>query len=185
VDPLTLFAVMFRASILAVGGQAALPLLREDLVRTGVTTDERLVEAITVGRLSTGPSGLYIVALGFFIAGWGGALVALAAAMIPPLLIVPAAALIRPRLVTRRVGGLVAGIALTTSGLVVATSIELLASVGGGAGASFLAIGGVPVWQLALAAAGLVVGWRGRRHPLWVITAGAVAGIAVLGLTGT
>lgn len=179
-DPAALFLTVFRASLLAVGGQAALPLLRDDLVRTGITTDERIIEAITVGRLSTGPSGLYIVALGFFIGGWPGAAIALAAAVLPPMLIVPAAALIRPRLLAPRVSGLVRGVALTTTGLVVATTLELLGSAARTTPGPGPTLADVPLWQIGLAGIGLIVGWDGRRHPLWVIVVGAAAGLVLL-----
>jgi hypothetical protein len=88
-DAWWLLLVFLRASLLSVSGQTALPLLRQDLLAAGLTTDQRLIEALTIGRLGTGPGGLYIIAIGYFTMGLIGAFVALIATIIPPLLVVP------------------------------------------------------------------------------------------------
>jgi hypothetical protein len=97
-DAWWLLLVFLRASLLSVSGQTALPLIRQDLLAAGLTTDQRLIEALTIGRLGTGPGGLYIVAIGYFTMGLIGAFVALIATIAPPLLVVPLAAFLRPRL---------------------------------------------------------------------------------------
>ena len=125
-DIVWLFLVFLRASFLSLGGQTALPLLRQDLVASGLITDQRIIEALTIGRLGTGPGGLYIIALGYFAMGWLGALAALVATTLPPLLVVPLSAYIRPRLGQARVNGTIRGLALATSGLVIVTSLQLL-----------------------------------------------------------
>ena len=78
-DPLALFAVLLKDSALALGGLGSLPLLRQDLVATGLATDSQLVQALAIGRLSTGPNGLWIVSLGYQMAGLLGAAMALIA----------------------------------------------------------------------------------------------------------
>jgi chromate transporter len=175
-DLVTLFLISLRASLLSVGGATALPLLREDLVRVGFLTDEEVVASLTIGRLSTGPNGLFIVAMGYLAMGWVGAVATLLAATVPPLLMVPAAALLRPRLVQPRVAGIVRGIGLAAVGLLVATMIQLLGSFGEG---------GLPApWQLALAAIGVGIGIRGRVNPIpFVLGAGAI-GIVLVAMGG-
>jgi chromate transport protein ChrA len=169
VDPLWLFLVFLRASVLSVGGQSGLPLLREDFVRTGVLADVQLIEALTIGRLSTGPGGLYMVAIGYMAASWLGAVLALIAVAAPPLVILPLSAYLRPRLMHRRVNGLVRGLALTTTGLVVATSVDLLAAAG---------VNGSPqVWQLGLVALGLGLTIQGKFHPALLVGIGAAVGL--------
>lgn len=98
-DPLALFVVLLRDSALALGGLGSLPLLRQDLVATGVVTDAQLVEALAIGRLSTGPNGLWIVSLGYQISGPLGAAMALVASSLPPLVILPATAVARRSLI--------------------------------------------------------------------------------------
>src|ERR1700704_3010549 len=118
-----LFVIMLRASLVSLGGQSGLPILRHDLVETGFMTDRQMVQALTVGRLGTGPGGLYVVAGGFMVASWAGAALAL---VLPPLLVFPLSAFLRPRTHTRWVNGLMRGLSLASAGLVGATSLQLL-----------------------------------------------------------
>lgn len=164
-----LFLVFLRAAALSVGGMAALPLLRQDLVTTGLVSERQILEALAIGRLSPGPTGLYVVTLGYFAAGAVGAVVALVAAALPPLAMVAVAGIVRRQLLSAWAAGVVRGVVLSTSGLVVSTSITLLAPD--------RAILGVPPWQLGLAivAAALVI--HGRTHPGIVVVGGALVGI--------
>ena len=130
-DPLALFVTFLRASVFSLGGQSGLPLLREDLVNSGALSDAQIIDGLVIGRLSTGPGGLYMVSFGYMAGGWWGSALALVAVTLPPLIILPAADYLRPRLTHRRVNGLIRGLAFTTSGLVVATSLDLLLSTGG------------------------------------------------------
>lgn len=168
-DPLWFFLVMIRASCLSLGGQTGVPLLRDDLVLTGVMTDVQLIQALTIGRLGTGPGGLYIVAIGYIVMGPAGAALALLAAVIPPLLVLPLSGYLRPRLPLPRVNGLLRGLVLASSGLVVAMSVELLSA---GSGTS-----GIAGWQVALVGAGLLAGLTKRIHPIAIIGVAAIAGI--------
>ena len=167
-DALALFAVFLKASALSLGGLSSLPLLRADLVAPGIATDDQVVQAIAIGRISTGPNGLYIVSLGYLVGGIVGATMALIAATIPPLVIVPITALARRWLLMTPVAGLVRGVALATAGLLVATGLSIVTA------------SGTPFWwQLALAAIGTVLTYRGTIHPALVIAIGACVGLAL------
>ena len=170
-DPVTLFLTFLRASVFSLGGQSGLPLLREDLVRSGTVTDLQIIDGLVIGRLSTGPGGLYMVSIGYLAGGWLGGGLALAAIALPPLVILPASSYLRPRLTHRRVNGLIRGLAFTTSGLVVATSLDLLISTGGKNGPA--------VWQLGLATLAFAVGLEGKRHPIFIVLLGAAVGLAL------
>jgi chromate transporter len=170
-EALGLFVVFLKAAALSVGGLGSLPLLRADLVAPGLVTEKQVIEALALGRLSTGPNGLFVVSLGYFAYGWLGAAIALVAASLPPLVLVPAAALVRRQLLSAWAAGIVRGVALSTSGLVVATATQLIAPD--------LRILAVPAWQLALAvAAGGLTVW-GKVHPGVLVVAGALIGIAL------
>src|SRR5207302_3887737 len=120
--------------------------------------DDKRVQAIAIGRISTGPNGLYIVSLGCLVAGVVGATMALVAATLPPLIIVPITAVARRWLLTTPVAGLVRGVALATAGLLVATGLGIVTA------------SGTPSWwQLALAAIATVLSYRGTLHPAVVI----------------
>jgi chromate transporter len=167
VDPLSLFAVLLKDSALALGGLGALPLLRQDLVSTGLVTDAQLVEALAIGRLSTGPSGLWIVSLGYQIAGPVGAVMALLASSIPPLVILPATAMARRWLMSLGFAGLVRGAALATAGLLSATGISLI-----------LPAGDAPSWwQVVVGVAAAALTYQGRLHPAAVVIGGAAVGL--------
>jgi chromate transporter len=168
-DPLGLFFTFLKASIFSMGGQSGLPLLREDLLRAGALTDLQIIDGLIIGRLSTGPGGLYMVSLGYLAGGWLGGALALVAITLPPLVVLPASMYLRPRLQDARVNGLVRGLAFTTGGLVVATSLSLLLSAGGSDGPA--------LWQVAVAVFGLLISLEGKRHPILIVLVGAVVGL--------
>ena len=165
-EPLGLLLVFLKSSALAVGGLASLPLLRADLVPRYVT-DAGIVQALAIGRLGPGPNGLYIVSLGYLVAGWTGALYALIGATLAPLAILPATALARRWLLSAWFGGLVRGVSLATAGLLLAT------------GATIVNAGGTQVWQLGLVVATVAVTLQGKLHPAVMIVVGGVVGLAL------
>ena len=167
--PLDLFWALLQASTLSLGAQTALPLLRTQLVGGGILTDRQMIEALAIGRLGTGPGGLFIVSLGYFAFGWPGALLALVAVTLPPLVIVPAATTLRKQLLSVPFAGALRGLALCTSGLVLPTKAVLI-------------LPGTPDgvntwWQGLLLLGGIALGIEGKRHPVLIIAAGAVAGL--------
>jgi chromate transporter len=166
-DPLGLFLVLLKDSALGLGGLGSLPLLRQDLVATGLATDAQLVQALAIGRLSTGPTGLWIVSLGYQMAGPAGAAIALLASCLPPLLILPATALARRWLLSVRFAGVVRGAALATAGLLVATGVSLV-----------VPLGDVPSWwQVAIGVAAAALTYDGRLHLAVVMIGGALLGL--------
>jgi chromate transporter len=169
-DLLGLFLIFLRAAALSVGGQGALPLLRQDLAGAGIVTEHQILEALAIGRVAPGPTGLYIVTLGYFAAGPLGAVIALAAALVPPVAMIAVASALRRQLLNAWASGVVRGVALSAGGLLVATSIRLLAPD--------RSIIEVPMWQLVLAAIGAALTVRGRTHPGLVMGAGAIVGLA-------
>lgn len=168
---LGLFAIFLKSSALAVGGLASLPLVHQDLVVPGIATDTQVIEALAIGRLSPGPNGLYLVSLGYEVAGWAGAAVATLAVSLPPLAIIPATALARRWLISARFGGLVRGVTLASAGLLVTTGLQI-AAPGLGAGTAVR----IAWWQAALAVIAVVETLRGKLHPALLVVLGIVAG---------
>ena len=166
-DPVALFVVLLKDSALALGGLGSLPLLRQDLVATGLATDAQIVQALAIGRLSTGPNGLWIVSLGYQMAGLAGAVMALVASSLPPLVILPATAVARRWLMSVPFAGLVRGAALATAGLLSATGISLIAPSGD-----------LPSWwQAIIGIAATALTYQGRLHPAVVVIGGALLGL--------
>jgi chromate transporter len=167
-DPIALFFIFLKAAALGMGGYGSLPVLREDLLLTGLATDEQLIQALAVGRFSTGPNGTYVVSLGYFAGGLGGALAALVASCLPPLVMVPLVAFARGRLLSAGFAGFNRGVLLAISGLLLAFGVAILAPAG---------IGGLAWWHVVLAVAAMAVTVHGRLHPALLIGLGAVAGL--------
>lgn len=172
-EPVWLFLIFLRASLFSLGGQTGLPLLRQDLVGAGFVSDQRIIEALTIGRLGTGPGGLYLIALGYFAMGLVGAIAAGVAMILPPLLVVPFAAFLRPRMRDLRINGAIRGLSLVTSGLVIATGIDLFREQSGG--------GNPAAWQVLVLALAGAAGLQGRLHPIWIIAGGAGVGLLTAG----
>ncbi len=166
-DPLALFLVLLKDSALALGGLGSLPLLRQDLVATGVATDAQLVQALAIGRLSTGPTGLWVVSLGYQLAGPLGAAMALVASTLPPLVILPATAVGRRWLLSVPFAGLVRGAALATAGLLCATGVSLIVPAGNAPS----------WWQVVVGIAAAALTYQGRLHPAVVVIGGAMLGL--------
>jgi len=167
VDALALFLVLLKDSALSLGGLGSLPLIRQDLVATGLATDAQLVEALAIGRLSTGPTGLWIVSLGYQIAGVPGAAMALVAASVPPLVILPGTILARRWLLSTGFAGLVRGAALATAGLLAATGVSIVAP----------GHGDFAWWQAGVGIVAATLTYHGRLHPAGVVIGGALFGI--------
>jgi chromate transporter len=169
VTEVALFLTLLKDAALSLGGLGSLPLIRQDLVAPGIATDAQVVQALAIGRLSTGPNGLWMVSLGYLIAGWAGALLALVASSLPPLVIVPATVIGRRFLLAPWFGGVVRGASLATAGLLAATGVSLIAPE------PRL----ITWWQLSLGIAAIALTYQGRVHPGLVVIGGAAAGIAL------
>ena len=89
-----LFWEFLKAGLLSFGGLGSLPILVQSLVHNhGWATDAQFGQALAVGRISPGPNGLYVIALGYLVYGVPGAGVAAVANVIPSLLVLPLSAL--------------------------------------------------------------------------------------------
>lgn len=84
-----LFLVFLKAAALSSGGLQALPILLDELTaQRGLLTTGDFASAVTIGRIAPGPNGLFVLSIGYYIAGLQGALAAALGIMTPPLLAV-------------------------------------------------------------------------------------------------
>src|SRR5579859_2245577 len=88
-DPLTYFWVAFKASLFSTGGLGNLPSLHQDLLARHWATDRQFASSIAIGQLAPGPTGLWVVALGYLTAGFVGAVLMTVAVVVPPVLVIP------------------------------------------------------------------------------------------------
>jgi chromate transporter len=126
IDPFTYFWILLKASLFSTGGTGNLPSIHADLVAHGWATDRHFSEALAMGQISPGPTGLWVISLGYLTYGVPGALMASLALCIPPMLVLLVAAL------HRRVGdhpamqGFVRGLGLAVSGIFLVVVAKLM-----------------------------------------------------------
>lgn len=120
-----LYWLFLRAVLLSFSGFATVPLLREALVLNhALLTDQQLNDAIAMSQASPGPLGMYVVIVGYFVAGLSGALAGLLSLMTPALLSIPIARLVL-RGQTAALQGACSGVVIMSCALMVVTGLRL------------------------------------------------------------
>lgn len=159
-----LYLLLLRATALSFSGFASVPVIREDLVvRRALVTDQELNSAIAISQASPGPLGLYLVVLGYFVAGLPGALAGVLALATPAILAVPIARAVR-RHRDSQVRGACAAIVIASCVLMATTSVQLAPEA-------------APNPQFALlAGAAFIALASGRVPPVFVILGSACLG---------
>jgi len=85
--PFALFWIMLRAALLSTTGTGNLPIVHQDLLSRGWATDRQFAESLAIGQISPGPTGLWVISLGYFVGGLRGAVLTLIAIALPPVLV--------------------------------------------------------------------------------------------------
>lgn len=163
-NPLALFAYMLKASLISFSGMGNVPSLHADLLARGWATDRQFVESLAVGQVSPGPTGLWVVSLGYLVAGVRGALLACLAIVIPPLLVLLVERGYRRVRHVRAVQGFVHGLGLGVVGTLVVVLIQLLR-------------GETDMWTLGFVLAGLALSSVPRIPVALIVGAAAAAGV--------
>ena len=140
---LVLFGLLLKASLFSTGGTGNLPSLHGDLTARGWATDREFGESLAVGQVSPGPSGLWVVSLGYLLAGGRGAGLALLAILLPPFLVVATERLYRRVQHHPAVEGFVRGLGLAVVGIFVVVLCGLLRGVGLDVRTALIALGSV------------------------------------------
>jgi chromate transporter len=121
-----LYLLLLKATMTSFSGLASLPMVRNDfVVERHLLTDRQLNTAVVAGRTGPGPNGLYLVSVGYFVAGWPGAAAGLMAVMTPAFLILPLMYWVGARAGTPRVRGAIRAVILASAGLLLSASLPL------------------------------------------------------------
>jgi chromate transporter len=121
-----LYLLLLKGTITAFAGLASLPVIQDALVfHYHVLTDKQLNEAVVVTRSTPGPVGLYIVSVGYFVAGVPGAIAGWAAMVTPALLIIPLVHFVGRRMEHPRVKNVLQTVVIASAGLLLAAAIPL------------------------------------------------------------
>lgn len=123
---LLLYLLMLKATVTTFNGQMSLPILRDELVvKRHVLTDRELSAAVTAAQSSPGPMGIYVVSVGYFVAGVPGAAAGWFALVTPAFVAVPLMRGIGRRLQHPRAKRMLSAAVLASAGLIVLSAVPL------------------------------------------------------------
>lgn len=164
---LQLFTGFVQLSLLAIGGAVSVApeMHRVFVSQQGLLSDAQFTSSMALAQAAPGPNVLFVAVMGFHAAGVAGALAALAGIMLPSTTL----ALVVSRWGRRRgdwlpVQAFKLGMAPVTLGLIAATGWLLAPPADQPA-------------AVALTVACALIVWRTRLHLLWLLAAGALAGM--------
>lgn len=159
------FFLTLKASLFSTGGLGNVPSLHADLLARKMATEQQFASSLSVGQLSPGPNGLWVVALGFAIGGIPGALVSIGAICIPAGLVLVLRKTYERHQGHLAVEGFVWGLSLATAAAFSRTM------------ASLVMLDQAILLNIIIAAAACVLALRTRIPVIVIIAAAALFGI--------
>jgi chromate transporter len=168
-NPVLVFLLLLKASATSFSGLTSMPVVRHDFVEMRhAMTDRQLNAAVVAGRTAPGPNGLYLVSVGYFVAGWPGACAGCAACLAPAFLIIPILHYLGRRAERPRVKSAIQAVTLAAAGLVIEATVPL---------ARDALTGWIPV---GIAVASFLFLVLTKRDTLWVMAGAALVGLLAL-----
>jgi chromate transporter len=162
-----LYLLLLKGTITAFAGLASLSVVQDALVvQHHVLTATQLNEAVVITRSTPGPVGLYVVSVGYFVAGVPGAVAGWLAMITPALLIIPLLHFVGRQLDHPRVKSILQTVIIASAGLLLAAAIPL--------GQSALTD---PV-TIGIAAVSFVLLLTTKIDTLWIILGAALASLS-------
>jgi chromate transporter len=167
VSLVTLYLLLLKAALLSFTGLGSLPIIRSDfVVERHALTDHQLNTAVVAGRAGPGPFGLYMVCIGYTVAGVPGAISAFLALITPAFLALPLMRWLGRRSNHPRIRDAIRGLLIGSAGLLLASSVPLAKD----------AITGT--LSIAIMAASFLVLAFTKLDSAWLIISAAVVGLA-------
>jgi chromate transporter len=121
-----LYFLLLKASLASFTGLGSLPMIRNDfVVERHALTDHQLNTAVVAGRAGPGPFGLYLVCIGYTVAGVPGAFSAFLSLITPAFLVLPVIRWLGRRAGHPRIRDGIRGLMLGSAGLLLASSVPL------------------------------------------------------------
>jgi chromate transporter len=171
-----LYLLLLKGTATAFAGLASLPVIHDALVaQHHVLTEEQLNQAVVITRSTPGPVGLYIVSVGYFVAGVPGAVAGWLAMITPALFVIPLVHFAGRHIERPRVKGVLQAVVIASAGLLLAASIPLARDA-------------LTDWvTMLIAAVSLVLLLTTELDTLWIILGAAAISLSAssLGLIGT
>jgi chromate transporter len=165
VNVVVLYLLLLKATLTSFSGLASLPMIRADfVVHYHLLTDRQLNTAVAAGRLGPGPLGIYVVSVGYMVAGIPGACAGWLAMITPAFLIIPMLRFLGKRSEHPRIKSVTRTVLLAGAGLMAAAAAPLARD----------AITG-PM-TLAIVAASFVLIALTRVDTFWIMLGAAIIG---------
>jgi len=164
---LMLYLLLAKATLTSFSGTTSFPVVRHDFVEHyHQLTDRQLNAAIATGQAAPGPNGLYIVSVGYFVAGVPGGCAGLLAVITPPFLIIPMLQFLGRWTDKPRIQSALRAVTIAAAGLILSTTLPLARD----------ALNGPLPMTIALASFAFLL--VKRTSSVFVIAAAALAGLA-------
>lgn len=159
---IALYLLLTKATITSFSGLASLPVIREDfVVHRHLLTDTQLDTAVVVSRTTPGPIGVYVVSVGYYVAGVLGAIAGWFAMITPAFLIVFLLRLFGSTVNHSRFLALQQAVVFASAGLLVAASVPLARDAVTGVVTGVVVVGSVLLMTFRRADALWIVGGAG------------------------
>jgi len=165
VNPLIYFWLFLKASLFSTGGLGNLPSLHADLLAHQWANERQFAESLIIGQVAPGPNGLWVISLGYFTGGLSGAMLALIAINLPPLLVLMVDKLYRRIKDHPAVEGFVRGLSLAVVGVSGMILIGLMRNFG------------VDIRSVLIATVAIGLGMTRRVPVIGIIALAALVGI--------
>ncbi len=163
---LLLYLLLVKATLTSFSGLTSLPVVRNDfVVNRQLLTDRQLNAAVVAGRSVPGPNGLYVVSVGYFIAGTPGALAGWLALVSPAFVMIPLLRFVGSKAERPAVRSSIQALTLAAAGLIASATVPLARDALHG-----------PV-SAAIACASFVFMAFTDRDTLWIIAGSALIGL--------
>ena len=165
-----LYVLLLKAMATTFSGTAALPVIRQDfVVRRALMTDRDLNLAFTAGRSGPGPNGIYLVSVGYLVAGLPGACLGWLAIITPAFLAIPLVRLVGARADNPRLLGAIRASTAASAGLVLAANVPMARDALTSGAYALIAVASFGVFSFT------------RIDSVWVILAAAFLGLGGAG----
>jgi chromate transporter len=130
IDWLVFFWLMFKAALVSTSGTGNLPIVHQDFLERGWATDRQFAESLAIGQISPGPSGLWVISLGYLVDGLRGAVLTLIAISLPPLVVLLIHGFYRRYGDHPATQGFVRGLSLAVAGIFLVVLVGIMNSAG-------------------------------------------------------
>jgi chromate transporter len=120
------YVLLVKAIATSFAGMGSLPQIHRDFVETRrALSAEQLSRAVLIGRSTPGPVGAYVVAVGYFAAGWPGAVAGWLAMITPAIAAIPLLVLMRRWLRLSSVKGAVDAVVIASGVLLLSSALQM------------------------------------------------------------